>query len=357
MGCGSADGGTVGEVTAPVVYGADDRFEVFDHPDPELRSIAEQSIVALIPSFRVSRDLDGTYRLFTESLGQLRGLCPDEQFGTQPTAASCSGVLIDDDLVLTAGHCIEQQTPCGFYTYVFNYHLADADQPAIIRDEDVYSCARVVAQQRSFSDFTPDFALVQLDRPVEGAHAPATVRPATALGESEQLTMIGFGSGLPAKIDSGGAVADPRAERLDYFVANVDAFQGHSGSATFDSQNRLAGILVAGNAPDYRQAEGESCYRVSVYDDAQAGEIIHNVAPIVDALCSSGYDSEDLCGPDACGGVPCGVPSNPGPSGPGVVPARREGCSAGPLSSPSPLIGWLGLLLLFAARRLRRPTA
>jgi V8-like Glu-specific endopeptidase len=356
MSCGSADGGVVGEVAAPVVYGADDRFEVFAHPDPELRRIAEQSIVALIPSFRVIREADGTYSLFTEFLGQLQDLCPDERFVAQPTAASCSGVLIDDDLVLTAGHCIEQ-TPCSFFNYVFNYHFADTDRLAVIQDEDVYSCQRVVARGSSTNSFTPDFALMQLDRPVEGAHAPATVRPATALDESEQLTMIGFGSGLPAKIDSGGAVADPRAEQLDYFVANVDAFQGHSGSATFDSQNRLAGILVAGNAPDYRQAVGESCYRVSVYDDAQAGEVVHNVAPIVDALCTSGYDSEDLCGPGACEGVPCGAPLKPAPSGPGVVPGGGDGCSAGPLSSPSPLIGWLGLLLLFAVRRLRRPAA
>jgi MYXO-CTERM domain-containing protein len=170
--------------------------------------------------------------------------------------------------------------------------------------------------------------------------------------------MIGFGSGLPAKIDSGGAVADPRAEQLDYFVANVDAFQGHSGSATFDSEARLAGILIAGREPDYQQRADETCYRVSVYDDAQAGEVVHNVAPIIDALCTSGYDSEDLCGPGACEGVPCSAPLKPAPSGPGVVPAGgKDGCSTGPLSSPSPLIGWLGLLLLFAVRRLRRPTA
>jgi S1-C subfamily serine protease len=234
MGCGSSEEVFVGDLTAPVVYGTDDRVEVFNHPDTDLRRIAEESIVALVPAFRISKESDGTYALSG---------CPDELFGNQPTAAACSGVLIDDDLVLTAGHCIGSHTPCDAYGYVFNYHLEDPT--------------------RLGRDQTPDFAIIQLTRPVEGVHAPASIRPATPLREQESLAMIGFGSGLPAKIDSGGAVADPRAEQLDFFIANVDAFQGHSGSATFDSENRLAGILVAGRTPDYVTLDGETCQRVS----------------------------------------------------------------------------------------------
>jgi len=104
LGCGSSEEVFTGELTASVVYGPDDRVEVFNHPDAELRQIAQESIIALIPSFRMMRESDGTHSLLSESLKDLRGLCPDELFGNQPTAASCSGVLIDDDLVLTAGH-------------------------------------------------------------------------------------------------------------------------------------------------------------------------------------------------------------------------------------------------------------
>ena len=66
--CGSPDEGFVGEVTAPVVYGPDDRVEVFNHPDAELRGIAQQSILALIPNFRIIREPGGDYSLFTSSL-------------------------------------------------------------------------------------------------------------------------------------------------------------------------------------------------------------------------------------------------------------------------------------------------
>ena len=353
--CGSPDEGFVGEVTAPVVYGPDDRVEVFNHPDEELRGIAEQSILALIPNFRIIREPGGDYSLFTSSLKDARDLCDGELFAEQPTAAACSGVLIDDDLVLTAGHCIDDHTPCDSYAYVFNYHYDEPGSLAAIRDEDVYGCRRVVSQGSArVGDFTPDFALVQLDRPVDGDQAPALIRPATALAEQESLAMIGFGSGLPAKIDTGGSVAKPRAAQLDYFIANLDAFQGHSGSATFDSENRLAGILIGGRTPDYVTLEGETCRRVSLYDDSLAGEVVHNIAPIVASLCGEGWESEDLCDPAACEGEPCG--SSPLPSaGSGVGSPVGPGCSASSGST-----GWLSLclgLLLFVVARRFRPKA
>lgn len=356
MGCGSSEEVFVGDLTAPVVYGTDDRVEVFNHPDTDLRRIAEESIVALVPAFRISKESDGTYALSGGLLEDVEDLCPDELFGNQPTAAACSGVLIDDDLVLTAGHCIGSHTPCDAYGYVFNYHLEDPTRLAAIRDEDVYECAQVVSRGVPLGrDQTPDFAIIQLTRPVEGVHAPASIRPATPLREQESLAMIGFGSGLPAKIDSGGAVADPRAEQLDFFIANVDAFQGQSGSATFDSENRLAGILVAGRTPDYVTLDGETCQRVSVYKDSQAAEVIHNIAPIVAALCDEGWDAEALCGPNACDGQPCGSVLPP-PEGSGTVPSTTTACSASTASTGF-MSGWLGLLLFAAARRFRRRAA
>ena len=353
-GCGSSEEVVTGELTAPVVYGTDDRVEVFNHPDPNLRRIAEESIVALVPAFRISREPNGLYSLFTDLLGNVRGLCDDELFGNQPTAAVCSGVLIGDDLVLTAGHCIDDQTPCEAYAYVFNYHLDDPTRLAAIRDEDVYSCAGVVSQgSPRGTNFTPDYAVIQLDRPVTGGHLPVLIRAATPLDPQEPIAMIGFGSGLPAKIDSGGSVADARADRLDFFVANVDAFQGHSGSATFDSDGRLAGILIGGRTPDYVTLEGEACARVSVYDDAQAGEVVHNIAPIVAGLCEDGWSEEDLCDPKACEGEPCGFTPPPIDGGSGVVPAEGSACSAS-TGSPGFVAGIAGLLLFVVARRFRR---
>ena len=354
--CGSSEEAFIGELTAPVVYGADDRLEVYAHPDDGLRDIATDSIVALIPTARMNPESDGSYSIFAFSLKDDRGLCDDQPFGNQPVAASCSGALIADDLVLTAGHCISEQRPCTNFNYVFNYHLDAPNTLAPIREEDVYSCERVVLDSDSEGgQLTPDFAVIQLDRPVEGARQPVTLRPATPLVEGEPIAMIGFGSGLPAKIDSGAMVADPRTNTRDYFVVNLDAFEGHSGSATFDSENRLAGILLGGRVPDYVPAPDEACVRANVYADADAGEIVHNVGVIIDALCDASILGDEACEDDACDGSPCGQPSVPdGGGGGGAVASDSSGCSAGG-ASPTPGLLW-ALLVFFVAVRRVRPT-
>lgn len=344
VGCGPSDQTFVGELSAPVVYGTDDRLEVYEEPNPELQQIARESIVALIQTFRVTRLPSGNYGIRALTLQEERGLCDDERFVNQPVAASCSGTLIDDDLVLTAGHCISAERPCGSFNYVFNFFLDGPDLLAPIRDEDVYSCKRVLLERDAPTDaVTPDFVVIQLDRPVEGNHAPVELRPAAVpLAKGDPLRMIGFGSGLPAKIDSGARVADPPTPDRDYFIANLDAFEGHSGSSVYDSSNRLSGILLGGRVPDYVTAPDENCARVNVFDDSQAGEVAHDIATIVRDLCDQGWDRDNACEVAACQGDACATPNPTPDAGTGVVPAGKSGCSA---AGPAPGSGWLWLAL------------
>lgn len=354
IGCGSSEETFAGAIDAPVVYGSDDRMEVFDETDPELQRIARQSIVALIPTFRLEPLDDGGYGILALRLKDERGLCDDEPFADQPVAASCSATLIDDDLVLTAGHCISLERPCDTFNYVFNYYLDGPNLLAPIRQEDVYSCKRVFLERDArVGEVTPDYAVIQLDRPVEGSHTPVAIRPASLLAKGAPLSMIGFGSGLPAKIDSGASVADPRTTDHDFFVANLDAFEGHSGSAIFDSNSQLAGVLLGGRVPDYVTASDEDCKRVNVFQDSEAGEFVHDISTIVSALCDSGWERDDVCETSACQGDLCVTPSPPD-VGNGVVPGQTSGCSAS--STPGgfvPLWSTLGLLMLAAALRRR----
>ncbi len=357
--CGSPDAFSTEGFEAPVVYGIDHRTEVFAYPDAEMRRIARESIVALIPTSRISREADGTYSLFGFTLKEERGLCDDELFGNQPIAASCSGTLIDDDLVLTAGHCIDDFSPCESYNYVFDYYYARENQLETIEDQDVYSCRRLFLDRDPSDGQTPDFAVIQLDRPVEGARSVASFRRGSSPAQFEALTMIGFGSGLPAKIDDGASVADAREGRDDdFYVANLDAFGGHSGSVTFDSSGLLAGILLGGRVPDYVTAPEEGCARVNVFDDSDAGELVHKIEPIITNLCQAGWENEALCADvPPCEGSSCNgsLPSG-GNGGSGVVPAEPSGCSAAPgFAGPVSLLG--ALFVLAAARRLRRLTA
>ncbi|MGB5812232.1 MAG: serine protease [Polyangiales bacterium] len=350
----------MGQLTAPVVYGNDDRVEVYNHPSAALRDIARRSIVSLIRTTQLERGPDGRYVIFSIALRDAKNLCEDELFVDQPTAANCSGVLIDDDLVLTAGHCMRTQANCNTTSFVFNYYLEGPSELASIDDDDVYTCAGVLLRDESGPmAITPDFAIVQLDRPVTGGHRPAPLRPAAAtLEQGESIAMIGFGSGLPAKIDSGGSVSDPRPTSLDYFVVNADAFAGHSGSAVFDSQDELAGILVAGRAPDYTTLPGEACDRVNTFDNDQGGEFIHYFAPIVAALCDENLGDENLCGDTACDGQPCGQKApevEPPPSN--VTEVSASGCDVGAGNPGLGSIAWVVFALWVISRRSRRSAA
>jgi len=239
--------------TESVVYGSDDRTDVYAHPDPALQDLARQSIVALIPSENVD-DFDPTdVVLYYDTLEDGFGVCPDQRFSQQPTAAECSGTLIADDLVVTVGHCVNTQSACRGYNFVFNY-MYDADgvlRP--ITSDDVYSCAERVAYSER-----DDYAVVRLDRPVVG-HTPAPIHPGhSVLAEGTPVTMIGFGVGLPAKIDDGGQVLlDVSSE--SYFIASVDAFGGNSGSGVFGADGQLLGMLSSGLDDFVPSPDGAEC--------------------------------------------------------------------------------------------------
>ena len=280
----------------PVVYGTDNRTDVYAYPASVLRTRAEKSTVALMnPSdFNTSNPNNVTFNAST--LQSAYNLCSTQRFLNDPTPAFCSGTLIDDDLVLTAGHCITSASACANTRFVFNFYRTSATTLQTVTTADIFSCQSIVArQQGTVGGRNLDFAVVRLDRPATPRFEPAPVRPGnTALPLSTGVSVIGSGSGIPFKIDDGGWVRDARAGTLDYFVANTDTFGGNSGSGVYENNNvTVAGILVRG-VTDYVSQGG--CNVVNQCTDTGCGgESITYVRPAIDAYCAVA-GSMRLCG-------------------------------------------------------------
>ena len=234
-----------------VVYGDDDRQDVYQVTNEALLRMS-QGTCALVSPSNIDRQADGRYRLSGTTLGAARDLCASEPFRDQPTAAFCSGFLVSQDVVATAGHCVPADG-CDGTAFVFDYKMIDSTTAKMVIEQDnVYFCEEVVGHRLSGG---VDYALVRLDRPVTGRQ-PVEIRRSGRVPDRTPLVMVGHPSGLPQKIAGGARVRDNSAS--SHFVANTDSYGGNSGSPIFNElTNEVEGILVRGVA-DY-VSEG-NCY-------------------------------------------------------------------------------------------------
>ncbi|WNG36410.1 trypsin-like serine protease [Archangium violaceum] len=307
VGCGPAEeleaaksdeAATIGKKAGRIVYGTDDRQDVYAHPNATLRARAQQATVALMEpgSFDATDPNNVTFSDWT--LGEAYNLCTTERFRDDPIAAGCSGTLIDDDLVLTAGHCVLDAADCANKRFVFNYYRPAAGTLKTVTTEDIFSCASIVARKlEDVGGRNLDYAILRLDRPATPRFTPAPVRMNnTALSTGQNVAVIGCGSGVPFKIDSGGSVRDPRSGTRDYFVASTDTFGGNSGSGVYETSGyTVAGILVRGDE-DY--VSNGSCNVVNKCSETGCGgESITYVYPAIQELCAvTNNGSQRLCG-------------------------------------------------------------
>lgn len=292
-----------------VIYGTDDRIEP-DVAPLDLQNIATNSTAALIRTEDVDESDPDNVSIYAPSVQDYFNLCNDERFLDQPSAAFCSGVLIDDDLLLTAGQCIRTQEECVNTRVVFNYRMEDESTLNTITSADVFNCQDIVAS--TFE--TIDYAIIRLDRSATPRFAPASVRvEAEAVPEGTGLFVIGHPLGAPTKIEPGGWVRDNRPSQLDYFVSNSDTYAGNSGSGVWRMDTReIVGILVRGESD---LVDIGSCYISNYCEDTGCrGEDSTYVSHAIEDLCSLPEDSVvcDNCPDDPdkteagiCG---CGVP-------------------------------------------------
>jgi hypothetical protein len=320
--CTSAEESPAACAHAPLVYGDDDRYEVSGPSvDPVLHEAA-RAVAAVIPRSRVRTDMNGATHIDALSLGEAEQLCDGEPFAAQPSAAECTAVLIDDNLLATAGHCFTHALDCENYLFVFDYFYADGNEQ-LGTALTTYECRRARVRADDAYNRSPldDYAIVELKERVVG-RTPLALG-AAPIAADEMLVVISSTGGVPLKVDLGARVIDPRTEHNDYFVLESDTFHGSSGAPVLDHDAALIGLFARGLL-DYERDDDAGCYRIvrspslaasaPSTDDADAGktgmlyeaEHASFAHAAVAALCATGYPSERLCGiAPACGDGIC----------------------------------------------------
>lgn len=239
------------------IYGTDSRQDWSDFRfDPIVRKRGRASAAMFLTS-ELSRpsQASGKFAIALKiSFKMTYGLCPGEPFLNQTTAAACSGVLIERRTLLTAGHCVQQETSStpdvpklDDVFFVFGFY-ADEKRPngtTSFPPAQVYRAHRVIS--RKFEESTgADYAVIELDRDVDPAVAePVEADVTVSVAAGEGVYVVGYPNGLPVKYATGAKVRD--VSKSEYFVANLDTYGGNSGSGVYSARNhKLVGLLVRG---------------------------------------------------------------------------------------------------------------
>ena len=226
-------------INSDSIYGVDNRKDIFEVSS--YQQYLASSTVALMELADLVPQSNGSIKIKTVSYAKQYNLCSTEKFLEQETASTCSGFLVGPDLVATAGHCVENIADCANQAVVFDFAIhAPGVLPAETSESNVYFCKELVA--RKYTSSGEDYGLIRLDRAAFGRD-PLSIKRTGILAVGNPVFVIGHPSGLPAKLADGAAI---RKVFPTHYQTNLDTYGGNSGSAVFDANGEVVGILVRG---------------------------------------------------------------------------------------------------------------
>lgn len=277
-------------ITSKVVYGRDDRTETI-HSDSEVLKDASKSVAGMVvkSAFRESSANKNYYSVKRFDLKDLNlsedeeappiGLCRFERFRRQPTLALCSGFLISENLLMTAGHCIRGERDCEAFSWIFDYDITTIRtfKKMWFKKKSLYHCKKIIKREEDPIDGGLDYAIIELDRPVKDRE-PLKLNLTNEINIDAEVALIGHPDGVPLKIAPNGRVLSKDINTLVY--ASVDSFTGNSGGPLLSQRSGVVeGILVSG-AKDYYESD-LGCMKVN---RCKAGECAGEVAVLLSSI-------------------------------------------------------------------------
>ena len=253
-----------------VIHGNDDRYEWDSYVHDSVKELGK-SVGLVVGRYKLFLDpKTNTYKFGAPSLRRKMRLCPEVRFSDQKVIGRCTAFLVAPNLMLTAGHCFDQddlEASCKHTSIVFDYTKSGQE----FEKEIVFQCKKIIRTLVLESKYyVMDYALIELDRHSDRAPLKLTKRE-DRLPLYTPIFMIGYPLGLPQKIADGAVVKafnekewkNPirsTIKRKYYFNTNLDAFSGNSGSPIFNEEtHEVEGMLIQGDDFDFKMNEERWC--------------------------------------------------------------------------------------------------
>lgn len=267
-------------VAHATIYGDDD-LAPLSRTRPGLQTAAG-AVALMAPNTSLIVRADGRYDLDSVPLSDSWNLCADEPAAATPSLfTGCTGFLVAEDLLLTAGHCAvnsgtiehESNAFCANFTWIFGVNDRDSKTPMKNIDAaNVFECAEIVRAKHLYSPvrkvgeevelkFDRDWALIRLKRKT-GRVPLELAKQAPAVGET--VEMLGHPMAMALMSSKGRVLRDePQA-----FATTLDSFGGNSGSPILNAAGEVVGILVRGFPDDTFTDEKNQCSRLNRCDES-----------------------------------------------------------------------------------------
>jgi len=203
---------------------------------------------------------------------------------------SCSASYIGNGLIITAGHCvINEEGNTIFSDYLknlrvmFGFELKSKNIPdpwKVDEKHQLYEISRIVEAK---NEDNLDYAILELKTTPPVEHFSPLRITLPKIEERDDVYTLGHPSCLPLKLAESGKI-----QKIHdiYFEADLDTFQGNSGSPVFvrNANHSVAGILIGGledwDLDDNDQAEA---FKV-VESHKTTGEIVFHLSSIETTL-------------------------------------------------------------------------
>lgn len=255
------------------IYGSFDN-QFVSHSSPENIIKQATGVAYLTPKSLIKKVSTNNSVIKAISLKKQLNLCSNERFsGNLASLHSCTGFLVEKDILVTAGHCIKTQSDCDKFAVAFGVSSAkeDTDEGGfLIPTAAIYSCKKILKAYDE-DDTNYDYSVIQLDRKASARYV-FTLGDDSYLNYNSSVYMLGHPLGLPLTHTQPAPVTSIYSDYT--FKTTLDSFAGNSGSPVINAKNgNVVGILTGGQE-DFPE-EGKGCKKYSKH--SSGGETVTRI--------------------------------------------------------------------------------